>query len=677
MAAAISPPPDFPLPPTPSSLEHGEVREKLASSTAAQVGDEQDGFDGEGGARGTGEDADSSDSDMDPLESPRRPHSTATSNSSPPTPRTIAAGSAATNTTLRPVKRLYVDLADWAPPSDPSKLASTPNYSHLPPPPPSSRSSSAKSFRTVTKAEPTSLPNNQLTPLQLSISHSLSRLLSLPIFLEFLSTPLGYAQFHAYLSTHASSPSTSASALELWRDLQVLKDVSLRAGVASRGVRDVYLVPEGSKQVELPLPAMKDLVVGLRGVINGANGLEKPSRELLNQLYASEFESFVKYQLLRYTSVQLGKFNLDGTDRKGLGEAFVLTNPRLPDQPIVLASPAFCALTGYSPDMIIGRNCRFLQSEATAPASVTSVRDALAKGEEVTQLLLNYRLDGTPFWNLLCCIPLKNAQGELTYFIGGQTNITGSIASGSGTDLSFILGGNGSSSPPSPDLDPSTFSPELRSYKKSYQGDLDFELAPPTPSIAPSVHDSMKDSVRSPSTSENGGGSLGRRFLGAFRKKSSPSPRMVTPSSQLLPGAEQLGGGAAPIETRIAEFTATYEKLIVFQPNNHEILFVTSHFLRFCGLPGTSMRDVYASPLIHLSLLKLLGGENSEKKEARAKVKKAVKAKESLSMPCCLRFKEKGAYGQIRALPSTRGVMHLTPLKDLPGQVVAYVAVFG
>lgn len=227
---------------------------------------------------------------MDPLESPRRPQSTAASSTAPPTPRTVAASAAATNTTLRPVKRLYVDLADWAPPSDPSKLAATPNYSHLPAPPTPSRSSSAKSTQTVTPTQPTSLPNNQLTPLQLSISHSLSRLLSLPIFLEFLSTPQGYSQFHTYLSSHASSPATSASALELWRDLQVLKNISLRAGVASRGVRDVYLVPEASKQVELPLPAMKDLVVGLRGVITGGSGLEKPSRDLLNQLYASEFE---------------------------------------------------------------------------------------------------------------------------------------------------------------------------------------------------------------------------------------------------------------------------------------------------------------------------------------------------------------------------------------------------
>lgn len=47
--------------------------------------------------------------------------------------------------------------------------------------------------------------------------------------------------------------------------------------------------------------------------------------------------------------------------------------------------------------MILGRNCRFLQGEATAPSSVKSVKEAIAAGQEVTQLLLNYKLDGTPF----------------------------------------------------------------------------------------------------------------------------------------------------------------------------------------------------------------------------------------------------------------------------------------
>lgn len=92
---------------------------------------------------------------------------------------------------------------------------------------------------------------------------------------------------------------------------------------------------------------------------------------------------------------------------------------------------------GYSASECIGRNCRFLQGDATSPSSVANIRRSIANEEGFTQLLLNYRADGTPFWNLLCCIPLRDATGTLTYFIGGQTNVTSAISSND--KLAFLL----------------------------------------------------------------------------------------------------------------------------------------------------------------------------------------------------------------------------------------------
>ncbi|ORY83506.1 PAS domain-containing protein, partial [Leucosporidium creatinivorum] len=93
-------------------------------------------------------------------------------------------------------------------------------------------------------------------------------------------------------------------------------------------------------------------------------------------------------------------------------------NPRLRDNPIVLASEGFAALTGYDIDLIVGRNCRFLQGPGTAPTSVKRLHDALARGVGITSLLLNYRRDGTPFFNLLCMLPLKDSSGAVKYFLG-------------------------------------------------------------------------------------------------------------------------------------------------------------------------------------------------------------------------------------------------------------------
>ncbi|PWN24420.1 hypothetical protein BDZ90DRAFT_208071, partial [Jaminaea rosea] len=95
----------------------------------------------------------------------------------------------------------------------------------------------------------------------------------------------------------------------------------------------------------------------------------------------------------------------------------------LPDAAIVLVSPGFVSTTGYNTKAIIGRNCRFLQGPSTAPESVQRIRDALNAGRSCTEVLLNYRRDGTPFFCLLSIIPLRDAAGQVCYFIGGQTNV--------------------------------------------------------------------------------------------------------------------------------------------------------------------------------------------------------------------------------------------------------------
>lgn len=81
-----------------------------------------------------------------------------------------------------------------------------------------------------------------------------------------------------------------------------------------------------------------------------------------------------------------------------------MTNPRLPDHPIVLVSEGFSGVTGYGKSEILGRNCRFLQGPGTSPESVTRVREGIHSGEGCTELLLNYRRNGEPFY-CVCGLP--------------------------------------------------------------------------------------------------------------------------------------------------------------------------------------------------------------------------------------------------------------------------------
>lgn len=88
----------------------------------------------------------------------------------------------------------------------------------------------------------------------------------------------------------------------------------------------------------------------------------------------------------------------------------VVSDARQPDYPIVLANDAFLELTGYDAEDI-GRNCRFLQGEATSRTAVAQIRAAVAQQREATIEVLNYKKDGTPFWNQLHISPLGKKPG--------------------------------------------------------------------------------------------------------------------------------------------------------------------------------------------------------------------------------------------------------------------------
>ncbi len=106
----------------------------------------------------------------------------------------------------------------------------------------------------------------------------------------------------------------------------------------------------------------------------------------------------------------------------------LITDATLPGNPIVDVNPAFERLTGYQRDEVLGHNCRFLQGTETDPEAVRRLRDAIAAGQDVTETLLNYRQDGSPFWNELHIAAVRDSAGHLTHFVGIQTDVSERIA---------------------------------------------------------------------------------------------------------------------------------------------------------------------------------------------------------------------------------------------------------
>lgn len=103
--------------------------------------------------------------------------------------------------------------------------------------------------------------------------------------------------------------------------------------------------------------------------------------------------------------------------------ASVITDARLPDNPIVAANRAFCELTGYREDEVVGRNCRLLAGPETEPAAREALRNAVADGRPVLVELVNYRKDGSAFLNAVMIAPVFGECGAVAYFLGTQMDI--------------------------------------------------------------------------------------------------------------------------------------------------------------------------------------------------------------------------------------------------------------
>jgi PAS domain S-box-containing protein len=103
--------------------------------------------------------------------------------------------------------------------------------------------------------------------------------------------------------------------------------------------------------------------------------------------------------------------------------SFVITDPSLPDTPIICASKGFLDLCGYSLEEVLGRNCRFMQSPNADPAQVNQLREGIHKGEDVSACILNMRADGSEFYNQIFVAPLRDSNGNIANYVGVQLEV--------------------------------------------------------------------------------------------------------------------------------------------------------------------------------------------------------------------------------------------------------------
>lgn len=583
------------------------------------------------------------------------------------------------------------DLADWAPRAQPvlqeTAIENLPNWSSMRP------------------GEPTSKP---ISRVEKDMDWSFRRLISENVFQKLLEDPLGRHRFRNFLETDQGGG--GAEILDFYFDLGQYNRQANHLKETTEAIHDIYLAEDSDDHVPLPAGYSDNLYDTLRRTFDMQISLNPMQDHIRQSLYKNQFQRFIRSMIVEQHRVKLGAFQDEDEDYTGLGDCFCLTNPRAgSENPIVLVSPGFVEVTGYPTKAILGRNCRFLQGPGTAPESVQRIRDALNAGRSCTELLLNYRRDGTPFFCLLSIIPLRDREGRLVYFIGGQTNVTGTLASSKG--LGFLVGsGVPTGTEPESHVkngyevsqtmarhlatltdgdDSNDAMSEARGFNRPAAARTRSTKNARRKGVAAGAYDPMNSSGpgsdsllnevsngraknrNSNNSGGSGGGFMsrllgrgGRSYLdsgispnnmGGYKNPAGRSTAQIHltggPPKQRLMGAEGVVRNAAP--ARLAEqmefFSDLYSRIIVFKRHKREVIFATAPILEALGLPTGTPREVYDSPLLHADILSLLqGASKAETKALRQAVGDACRQGRQISIMTGLRRPKTGFISQLR-----------------------------
>ncbi|KAF7563361.1 hypothetical protein G7046_g766 [Stylonectria norvegica] len=198
-----------------------------------------------------------------------------------------------------------------------------------------------------------------------------------------------------------------------------------------------YTSITATSPINLPSQMSKTLNLNIKhlttSLIPSLENMFLESKAYVEQRIVREiFPAFVKRQLSLCTSLAMSS-DVEGDSQQsefpGLRSSFCLSDPAKTGNPVVYASDDFEELTGYPRFEVLSRNCRFLQGPQTDRETIARMRSAVWRREESTELVLNFRRDGSPFWNLLWMCPLLDASGKPRFYMGAQIDVSSSVES--------------------------------------------------------------------------------------------------------------------------------------------------------------------------------------------------------------------------------------------------------
>jgi PAS domain S-box-containing protein len=163
-----------------------------------------------------------------------------------------------------------------------------------------------------------------------------------------------------------------------------------------------------------------------------AKALEEALKELESErARTAQLQSEITSLKVMYRERNDSPLDLDDKQRAvkdlamdALAEGITIADFTHSDQPLIYANVGFELMTGYSIKETLGNNCRFLQGPGTDPKELEKLRVAIAAGDGCQVVLKNYKKSGESFMNQLSLTPIRDAKGNVVYYVGIQSDVT-------------------------------------------------------------------------------------------------------------------------------------------------------------------------------------------------------------------------------------------------------------
>ncbi|AMX58234.1 PAS domain S-box protein [Leptospira borgpetersenii serovar Hardjo-bovis str. Sponselee] len=115
-----------------------------------------------------------------------------------------------------------------------------------------------------------------------------------------------------------------------------------------------------------------------------------------------------------------------------ISDSILVTDAQLefPGPKIIFANPAFCKMTGYLKDELIGQTPRILQGPLTNRKTMRDLKRSLTQGKDFSGETINYKKDGSSYnveWHISA---IQDSSGKILCFISIQRDITEKVKKG-------------------------------------------------------------------------------------------------------------------------------------------------------------------------------------------------------------------------------------------------------